>query len=99
MRDLDRLARGEIGLCISDGKQIMRTLQEFVVKQELAAYALARRICPSCELFRPVKDYTTRKIRTVFGTVEVKNPPMDALPALPPWPLYGDHGSRRNLPR
>jgi hypothetical protein len=73
-KGLDQLAGGEIGLSISDGKQIMSTLQEFVVKQELAAYALGRRICPSCELFRPVKDYTTRKIRTVFGTVEVKNP-------------------------
>jgi hypothetical protein len=49
-------------------------LQGLVVKQELAAYALARRVCPSCERFRPVKDYTKRKIRTVFGTVEVKNP-------------------------
>jgi hypothetical protein len=25
-------------------------------------------------LLRPVKDYTTRRIRTVFGTVEVRNP-------------------------
>jgi hypothetical protein len=39
-KGLDRLAGGEIGLSISDGKQIMRTLQEFVSKQELAAYAL-----------------------------------------------------------
>jgi len=52
----------------------MSTLQEFVVKQELATYALARRVCASCERLRPVKDYTMRKIRTVFGTVEVKNP-------------------------
>jgi hypothetical protein len=52
----------------------MSTLQEFVVKQELATYALARRVCPSCERLRPVKDWTMRKIRTVFGTVAVKNP-------------------------
>jgi hypothetical protein len=44
------------------------------VKQELATYALARRVCPSCERLRPVKDYTMRKIRTVFGPVKVKNP-------------------------
>jgi hypothetical protein len=25
-------------------------------------------------VLRPVKDYTTRRIRTVFGTVEVRNP-------------------------
>jgi Fe-S-cluster-containing dehydrogenase component len=73
-KELDGLPGGEIGLSISEGKRIMSKVQEFVVKQELATYALARRICPSCERFRPVKDYTTRKIRTVFGTVEVKNP-------------------------
>jgi hypothetical protein len=69
-----RLTSGEIGLSIDDGKRIMTLLQELVVKQELATYALARRVCPECERLRPVKDYTVRKIRTVFGSVEVKNP-------------------------
>jgi len=35
----DKLTSGEIGLSIDDGKRIMSTLQEFVVKQELATYA------------------------------------------------------------
>jgi hypothetical protein len=73
-KGFERLKSGEIGLSIEYGKRIMTTLQELVVKQELAAYALARRVCPECERFRPVKDYTMRKIRTLFGTVEVKNP-------------------------
>jgi hypothetical protein len=70
-KGFERLKFGEIALSIEDSKRIMRMLQELVVKQELAAYALARRVCPECERFRPVKDYTMRKIRTVFGTVEV----------------------------
>ena len=73
-KGFDKLTSGEIGLSIDDGKRIMSTLQEFVVKQELATYAQARWVCASCERLRPVKDYTMRKIRTVFGTVEVKNP-------------------------
>ena len=73
-KDFERLKSGEIGLSIDDGKRIMMMLQELVVKQEVASYALARRVCPECERLRPVKDYTTRKIRTVFGTIEVKNP-------------------------
>ena len=73
-KGFERLASGEIGLSIDDGKRIMSALQEFVVKEELATYALARRVCVSCERLRPVKDYTSRKIRTVFGTVVVKNP-------------------------
>jgi len=43
-KGFDKLTSGEIGLSIDDGKRIMSTLQEFVVKQELAAYALARRL-------------------------------------------------------
>jgi hypothetical protein len=42
-KDFERLKSGEIGLSIDDGKRIMTMLQELVVKQELAAYALAQR--------------------------------------------------------
>ena len=34
---------------------------------------LARRFCVDCERFRRIKDYTERKIRTVFGCVDVSN--------------------------
>ena len=43
-KGFDKLRSGGIGLSIDDGKRIMPTLQEFVVKQELATYALARRV-------------------------------------------------------
>jgi hypothetical protein len=69
----ERLRDGEIGLSIDDGKKIMKSLQSAVVTQEMETYAL-RRVCPDCHTFRPVKDYTKRRIRTVFGTVEVRNP-------------------------
>jgi hypothetical protein len=32
------------------------------------------RLCMNCESFRPIKDYGKRKIRTVFGCLEVKSP-------------------------
>ena len=70
----DRLFDGEIGLSVEDGKKIMAALQAAVVSQEADAYTLFRRVCPDCGVLRPVKDYTTRRIRTVFGTVEVRNP-------------------------
>jgi len=69
----DRLFDGEIGLSVEDGKKIMAALQTVLVSQE-ATYTLFRRICPDCGVLRPVKDYTSRRIRTVFGTVEVRNP-------------------------
>ncbi len=70
----DRLFDGEIGLSVDDGKKLIAALQTVVVSQEADTYTLFRRICPDCGVLRPVKDYTTRRIRTVFGTVEVRNP-------------------------
>jgi hypothetical protein len=70
----DRLFDGEIGLSVEDGKKILAALQTVVVSQEVDTYTLFRRICPDCGVLRPVKDYTIRRIRTVFGTVEARNP-------------------------
>ena len=61
----DRLFDGEIGLSVEDGKKIMAALQTAVLSQEADAYTLFRRVCPDCGVLRPVKDYTTRRIRTV----------------------------------
>jgi hypothetical protein len=70
----ESLFDGDIGLSIDDGKKIMAALQSAVVAYEAETYCLFRRVCPDCHTFRPVKDYTTRQIRTVFGTVKVRNP-------------------------
>ena len=70
----ESLFDGDIGLSIGDSKKIMAALQNAVVNHEAETYALLRRVCPDCHTFRPVKDYTSRRIRTVFGTVEVRNP-------------------------
>ncbi|MER9594099.1 hypothetical protein [Mesorhizobium sp. M0244] len=63
------LLDGDIGLSIDDGQKIVTALQSAVVNHEAETYALFRRVCPDCHMFRPVKDYTMRRIRTVFGTV------------------------------
>lgn len=70
----ERLFDGGIGLSIEDGKTIMTALQSAVAAHEAETYSVFRRVCPDCHTFRPVKDYTSRRIRTVFGTVEVRNP-------------------------
>ena len=73
-KDLERLSAGEIGFSVEDGKAIMAHLQRVVVNQQCEAYVLTSRFCPNCEGFRRIKDYSRRKIRTVFGCVEVRNP-------------------------
>jgi hypothetical protein len=45
-----------------------------VINQQCEAYVLTRRFCTDCEGFRRIKDDSKRKIRTVFGRVEVRNP-------------------------
>ena len=57
----------------SDGKTIMACLQQLVVKQQCEAYVLTSRYCSYCETFRRIKDSGKRKIRTVFGRVEINN--------------------------
>jgi len=73
-KDLERVSAGEIGFSVEDGKIIMAHLQQVVVSQQCEAYVLASRFCMDCERFRRIKDYGKRKIRTVFGYVEVRNP-------------------------
>lgn len=73
-KEFSRLSKGEIGLSISEGKAIMARLQQLVVKQQCEAYILTSRYCSNCETFRRIKDYGKRKIRTVYGRVEVSNP-------------------------
>ncbi|MBB3149836.1 hypothetical protein FHS21_006293 [Phyllobacterium trifolii] len=73
-KNWERLFDGDIGLSIDDGKKIMAALQSAVVNHEAETYSLFRRVCPDCQTFRRVKDYTMRRIRTVFGIVEVRNP-------------------------
>jgi hypothetical protein len=72
--DLNSLTAGAVGLSIEDGKTIMAHLQQVIVKQQCETYVLVRRFCMDCERFRRIKDYNKRKIRTVFGCVEVRNP-------------------------
>jgi len=73
-KPFNRLSEGELGLSISDGKSIMVLLQQLVVKQQCEAYVLTSRYCTDCQTFRRIKDYGKRKIRTVYGRVEVSNP-------------------------
>src|SRR5260370_1865340 len=73
-KDFERVSTGEIGFSFEDGKAIMAHLQQLIVKQQCETYVLASRFCVHCENFRCIKDYGKRKIRAVFGCVEVSNP-------------------------
>ena len=73
-RSLDDLIAGNLGLSIKEGKAIMASLQRHIVEQQCALYVLFRRHCQGCGGTRPIKDYSTRTIQTVYGTVTVESP-------------------------
>jgi hypothetical protein len=73
-KSLDDLAAGSLGLSIKEGKAVMASLQRHIVEQQCAFYVLFRRHCQGCGGTRPIKDYSTRTIQTVYGAVTVESP-------------------------
>jgi len=52
----------------------MASLQQHIIEQQCALYVLFRRHCQGCGGTRPIKDYSTRTIQTVYGVVTVESP-------------------------
>ncbi|SNY47976.1 hypothetical protein SAMN06297129_1293 [Pseudooceanicola antarcticus] len=72
--DLDGLADGKLGCSIEDGKAIMKEVQKIIVERQLDLWVRYCRVCPTCEGLLPIKDYSHRKILTVFGEIPVRVP-------------------------
>jgi hypothetical protein len=64
----------EIGLVLSETKTLLTKLQASVLCGQVAAYAAHHRACAACGVLQPVKDRRTRRLQTLFGTVEVEAP-------------------------
>jgi hypothetical protein len=64
----------DVGLALSEAKALLAKLQESMVCSQVAEHATCRRICPECEVLRPLKDRRRRRLQTLFGTVEVEAP-------------------------
>jgi len=64
----------EIGLMLAETKTLLAKLQASVLCGQVAAYAAHHRVCAACGVLQPIKDRRTRRLRTLFGTVEVEAP-------------------------
>ncbi len=64
----------EIGLVLSETKALLAKLQASVLCGQVAEYVAHHRACPECGVLRPLKDRRTRRLQTLFGTVEVEAP-------------------------
>ncbi len=64
----------EVGLMLDETKTLLAGLQASMLCGQVAAYAAYHRVCAACGVLRPLKDRRTRRLQTLFGTVEVEAP-------------------------
>src|SRR3712207_2989355 len=64
----------DLGLALAEAKAVLAKLQVIMVQSQMADYAACHRICPQCRVPQSLKDRRTRRLQTLFGTVEVEAP-------------------------
>jgi hypothetical protein len=64
----------EIGLMLDETKVLLAKLQASMLCGQVAEYAAHHRACAACGMLQPLKDRRTRRLQTLFGTVEVEAP-------------------------
>jgi hypothetical protein len=62
----------DLGLALAEAKAVLAKLQASMVQSQAGEYAACHRICPQCRVPQPLKDRRTRRLQTLFGTVEVE---------------------------
>ena len=63
-----------LGLMLAEARALLARLQASMLCAQVAEYAAHCRVCPACGVLQPLKDRRTRRIQTLFGTVEVEAP-------------------------
>ena len=72
----------DLGLSLSEGKEILSELQRLVLQTQMQEFALCARVCPDCLKLRRQRDCRTRTIQTLFGTVKVDAPRISICPCM-----------------
>ena len=63
-----------LGLTLDNGKTLLAGVQRHLVQGRVAEYSALRRHCSHCRGLRPLKDTRTRRLNSLFGTIEVPAP-------------------------
>jgi len=79
----------EIGLMLAETKTLLAKLQASMLCGQVAEHAAHHRICTACGVLQPLKDRRTRRLQTLFGTVEVEAPRFKLCRCRQPAPLAG----------
>jgi hypothetical protein len=86
--EVAQLDRGEldadtVGLQLAEAKQILASVQEVMVAEQIRACLDARGPCPDCGQARRHKDARTITLRTVFGRLRLESPRWHHCPCRP----------------
>jgi hypothetical protein len=63
-----------IGLTLEEGKHLLAALQVHLVQVQAEDHCRRRRRCQRCGAKRPLKDQRSRRLVSLFGTVEIRAP-------------------------
>ena len=63
-----------LGLSLAEGNEVLAGLQRHLVQAQTEEHCQTRRRCPRCGAGRPLKDRRPRRLRSLFGVVEVRAP-------------------------
>lgn len=69
---LNDQCHSELGLKLEQGKAILAQLQGSILRSQIEEISAASRLCPRCGLSRPVHDYRTRVLDTLFGRFRLR---------------------------
>jgi len=64
----------KVGLMLAESKTLLARLQASMLCGQVAEYAAHHRVCVECGVLQPLKDRRTRRLQTLFGTVEIEAP-------------------------
>ena len=73
-RPWPNMRRELIGLTLEEGKHLLAALQVHLVQAQAENHSRRRRRCQRCGAQRPLKDQRSRRLVSLFGTVEVRAP-------------------------
>ena len=77
----------EVGLVLAETKTLLAKLQASMLCGQVAEYAAHHRVCAACEVLQPLKERRTRRLQTLFGTVEVEAPRFKVCRCRQPMPM------------
>ena len=64
----------QLGLNISESKEILKSLQKHILQRQVATFVEQRRVCSECGRRLGLKGRHTITFRTLFGDVQLESP-------------------------